>query len=48
MARTTIQSYLQKGSILGICIYDKEFERKFKTKKAKLEYYNSIYKETLA
>lgn len=49
MARTTIQSYLQKGSILGICIYDKEFERKFKTKKAKLEYYNDILnKENLA
>ncbi len=42
MARTTIQTYLQKGSDLGICIYDKEFERKFKTKNAKLKYYNHI------
>lgn len=43
MARTTIQSYLQKGANLGICIYDKEFERKFKTKEARLKYYSNKY-----
>lgn len=42
MARTTIQSYLQKGANLGICIYDKEFERKFKTKEAREKHYNAI------
>ena len=44
MARTTIQSYLQKGATLGICIYDKDFERKFKTKEARLKYYSNKYK----
>ena len=42
MARTTIQLYLQKGANLGICIYDKEFERKFKTKEAREKYYKTI------
>lgn len=41
MAGTTIQRYLQKGAVLGICIYDKEFERRYKTKEAKLKYYSS-------
>ena len=44
IARTTIQSYLQKGATLGICIYDKDFERKFKTKDARLKYYSNKYK----
>ena len=44
MARTTIQSYLQKGTTVGICIYDKDFERKFKTKEARLKYYSKKYK----
>ena len=39
MARTTIQRYLQRGSELGICIYDKEFEKKYKTKEARAKYY---------
>ena len=43
MARTTIQSYLQKGTTLGICIYDMDFERKFKTKEARLKYYSNKY-----
>ena len=48
MARTTIQKYLQKGSELGICIYDKEFEKKYKTKEAKIKYYtNKIHKEAV-
>lgn len=38
--RTTIQKYLQRGAELGICIYDKDFERKFKTKNARLKYYS--------
>ena len=41
MARTTIQSYLQRGAELGICIYDKDFERKYKTKEARLKYYST-------
>ena len=41
MARTTIQSYLQRGSELGICIYDKNFERQYKTKDARLKYYST-------
>lgn len=46
MARTTIQKYLQKGSELGICIYDKEFEKKHKTKEARMKYYaDKISKE---
>lgn len=28
LRRTTIQTYLQRGSELGICIYDKEYEKK--------------------
>lgn len=40
MVRTTIQTYLQKGSDLGICIYDKDFERRYKTKEARLNYYS--------
>lgn len=42
MSRTTIQKYLQKGAMLGICIYDKEFERKYKTKEARIKYYSHI------
>lgn len=42
MARVTIQKYLQKGAILGICIYDKEFEKKYKTKEARIKYYSHI------
>lgn len=46
MARTTIQKYLQRGAELGICIYDKEFEKKYKTKEAKIKYYaDKISKE---
>ena len=41
MARTTIQKKMQKGTTLGICIYDKEFERKFRTKEARLKYYSN-------
>ena len=43
MARTTIQSYLQKGATLGICIYDKDFERRYKTKETRLKYYSNKY-----
>lgn len=42
MARVTIQKYLQKGAMLGICIYDKEFEKKYKTKEARIKYYSHI------
>lgn len=48
MAGTTIQKYLQKGAELGICIYDKELEKKYKTKEAKIKYYtNKIHKEVV-
>ena len=42
MSRTTIQKYLQKGAMLGICIYDKEFEKKYRTKEARIKYYSHI------
>ena len=42
IARTTIQKYLQRGAELGICIYDKDFERRFKTKNARLKYYSNL------
>ena len=41
MAAPTIQKYLQRGSELGICIYDKNFERQYKTKDARLKYYST-------
>ena len=44
MPPSTIQKYLQRGSELGICNYDKNFERKFKTKEARLKYYSNKYK----
>ena len=39
MANTTIQKYLQKGAVLGICIYDKDFEKRYRTKEARINYY---------
>lgn len=42
MDRTTIKNYLEKGAKFGICIYNKDFERKFKTKQAREKYYNTI------
>ena len=39
---STIQRYLQRGSELGICNYDKIFEKKYKTKNARLKYYSDI------
>ena len=41
MPAPTIQKYLQRGSELGICIYDKNFERQYKTKDARLKYYST-------
>ena len=41
MPAQTIQKYLQRGSELGICIYDKNFERQYKTKDARLKYYST-------
>lgn len=42
MARTTIQTYLQKGADLGICIYDKDFERTCRKQEIRLEYYSNL------
>ena len=41
MPPSTIQKYLQRGSELGICNYDKNFERRYKTKNARLKYYSN-------
>lgn len=41
IARTTVQKYLQRGSDIGICIYDKNFERKCMTQESRLKYYSN-------
>ena len=41
LSRTTVQKYLEKGRNLGICIYDKEYERKCKSKEKRKLYYSS-------
>lgn len=38
----TIQKYLQKGAELGICIYNKNFEKICHDKNARLKYYLNV------
>ena len=49
MARTTVQKHLQKGHVLGICIYNKEIESKcrFMSKNERLNCYKEILKEVI-
>ncbi len=44
----TVQKYLQKGAELGICIYDKDFEKKRPAKTTRILYYKNKYVENVS